>query len=123
MAGRVKVRPYDRTVGGHDEHVKGYTRETGGRRRPDELPPEEPKEVIETIHVEAHESESKKGRPEKVKSYNYERKEKKFRGGSSELYRKVYNEYRRKGYSKDRAREIAGGVVGTVYREKLAESG
>ncbi len=116
----VHVKSYNRIEDGHREHVRSYRRRA--RRSEEELTPEDPHEVEERIHVKGHESESKTGKIEHVRPYNYERKEERFNGGSKELYRKVYREYREKGYSKKRAKEIAGGVVGEVYRRKLAEA-
>ena len=118
----VNVRSYDRDVDGRREHVKAHKRRV--YYRPGEEPtPEGPYEVTEPIHVDAHESTSRSGKPEKVGSYDYVRKEERFSGGSKDLYKKVYKEYRAKGYSKRRAREIAGGTVGKVYREKMKEAG
>jgi hypothetical protein len=118
----VNVRGYDRDVYGRKEHVKAHKRRV--YYRPGEEPtPVEPYEVTESIHVDAHESTSRSGGPEKVGSYDYARREERFSGGSKELYNKVYREYRAKGYSKSRAREIAGGTVGKVYREKMKEAG
>ncbi len=114
----VLVKPYNREVDGHSEHVKSYRRRIHYRH--EDPNPEEPHEVMEEIHVKGHESESRTGKRERVKPYNYEREEERFGGGSKKLYNKVYKEYRAKGYSKKRAREIAGGTVGKVYREKEA---
>lgn len=114
-----KVHAYDRADG---THVRQHPRRTGGRmQRTDELPPEEPHEVDVRVHVEGHESHSKAGSKERVRPYSYDREEKRFGGHSKELYRKVYREYRAKGYSNAESKRIAGGTVGDVYRAKLRE--
>lgn len=121
MSKDVRVRSYTK---GDGERVRGYTRTTGGGRMGrEELPPEKPHEADVEVHVAGHESHSKTGRPEKVKAYDEKRREMRFNGKSRQLYRKVYREYRKKGYSKEEADRIAGDVVGDRYREKLKRSG
>ena len=123
MARTVKVRPFDRTVDGRREHVKGYSRSGRGRSRSDgELPPEEPHEVEVSVHVSPHESTSSSGKKERVKGYSYSREEERFGGESRRMKRKIYGEYRRKGYSPAESERIAGDTVGDVYRRKLRKA-
>ena len=124
MARTVKVRPFDRTVDGRKEHVKGYARKgTASSRSDSELPPEEPHEVDVSVHVSPHESTSASGKKERVKGYSYRREEERFGGESKRMKRKIYEEYRRKGYSPAESERIAGDTVGDVYRRKLREAG
>ena len=124
MTRTVKVRPFNRTVDGRREHVKGYTREGRGSAHSDnELPPEEPHEVEVSVHVSPHESTAATGKKEHVKGYSYKREEERFGGESKRLKRKIYEEYRRKGYSPAESERIAGDTVGDVYRRKLKEAG
>ena len=123
MARTVKVRPFNRTVDGRTEHVKGYARKgTGSPHSDSELPPEEPHEVDVSVHVSPHESTSASGKKERVRGYSYRREEERFGGESKRMKRKIYEEYRRKGYSPAESERIAGDTVGDVYRRKLREA-
>ena len=88
-----------------------------------ELPPEEPHEVEVNVHVKPHDSTSVSGRKERVKGYSYTREEERFGGESKQLKRKIYREYRAKGYSREEANRIAGDTVGDLYRAKLKKAG
>ena len=108
-----RVVAHDRTREGRREHVREHSRRGGASRVMDqELPPEEP-----------HESISASGKRERVKGYSYTREEERFGGKSKQVKHQIYEEYRRKGYSKAEANRIAGDTVGDVYRAKLARAG
>ena len=119
-----RVVAHDRTREGRREHVREHSRRGGASRVMDqELPPEEPHEVDVNVRVAPHESISASGKRERVKGYSYTREEERFGGKSKQVKHQIYEEYRRKGYSKAEANRIAGDTVGDVYRAKLARAG
>ena len=119
-----RVSAHDRNREGRRGHVREYKRRGESHARMDaELPPEEPHEVTADVRVKPHESTSVSGKRERVRGYSYTREEERFGGESKQLKRKIYREYRAKGYSREEANRIAGDTVGDVYRAKLRKAG
>jgi hypothetical protein len=73
----------------------------------------------EKIWIPEHEDRAHESRYH-VSAHKIRRPEIKYAGGFDALARKIAEEYRKKGYSKERSEEIGKDTAADIYRSKLA---